>query len=76
MTTDFHSDTTFFPKAFALGSEPQLQTKPFSSFHLDSKNPLATLDYGYEIAGTPFFDVSKLAGVVQVEVKYAKHLFH
>lgn len=34
--------------------------------------PILTLDFGPEIAGIPFFDVSSLSGPAQIEVKYAE----
>lgn len=35
-------------------------------------NPIATLDYGFEVAGYPFFTVTKLTDEVQIEVKYTE----
>jgi len=39
---------------------------------LNSENDVATLDYGYEVAGYPYFKVSALEGEVQIEVKYSE----
>lgn len=63
----------FSPKKFALGSEPTLPTDSFQEgFELTAAQPLATLDYGYEVAGLPFFTVKDLSGPVQIEVKYSE----
>jgi hypothetical protein len=39
---------------------------------LTPASPLVTLDYGTEVAGFPFFNVSALSGTVQIEVKYSE----
>ena len=38
---------------------------------LSPSDPLATLEYGTEVAGFPFFPTHSLSGVVQIQVKYA-----
>lgn len=43
-----------------------------ASLALSPSNPLVTLDYGTEVAGFPFFDVSALSGLVQIEVLYTE----
>lgn len=35
-------------------------------------NPVATLDYGVEVAGFPTFEIESFSGKVQIEVKYAE----
>lgn len=62
----------FVPVGVAVGSAPQVQTDEYAPFTLDETNPVATLDYGGESAGYPFFEVSSLTGVAQVEVKYTE----
>jgi hypothetical protein len=62
----------FVPVGIALGTEPQLETSTFASFTLDPTNPLATIDYGAERAGYPYFVVSSLSEPAQVEVKYSE----
>lgn len=63
----------FLPKKLALGSEPIIPTDAFAAFELSASQPMATIDYGYEVAGFPFFTVKDLpAGSVQVEVKYSE----
>ncbi|KAH0282787.1 Six-hairpin glycosidase [Aureobasidium namibiae CBS 147.97] len=63
----------FYPSAVAIGNAPQIKTQPFAPFTLNSKNPIATLDYGYEVAGYPFFKVTGFEGKVQIEVKYTEN---
>jgi hypothetical protein len=60
------------PVGVAVGSAPQVETEQYAPFTLDQKTPVATLDYGGESAGYPFFEVSSLTGAVQVEVKYTE----
>ncbi|KAH7183347.1 Six-hairpin glycosidase-like protein [Fusarium flagelliforme] len=69
---DATGDEPFLPKGLALGSKPAYKTKPFKSFTLDNKNPVAVLDYGHIVGGVPFFDVKSLSGPAQIELKYAE----
>ncbi|KAI5200241.1 glycoside hydrolase family 78 protein [Aureobasidium subglaciale EXF-2481] len=64
----------FYPRAIAIGNTTQKKTQPFVAFTLNSENPVATLDYGHEVAGYPFFSVVSLTGKVQIETKYAEDL--
>lgn len=41
---------------------------------LSPTSPFLALDYGFEIAGFPFFHVSALSSPVQIEVKYSETL--
>lgn len=66
------SEGVFVPVGVAVGSTPQVQTEQYAPFTLDETNPVATLDYGGESAGYPFFELSSLTGAVQVEVKYTE----
>lgn len=66
------SEDVFVPVGIAVGSAPQVETEGYAPFTLNETNPLATLDYGGESAGYPFFEVSSLTGAVQVEVKYTE----
>lgn len=66
------SEDVFVPVGVAVGSAPQVQTEAYAPFTLDETNPVATLDYGGESAGYPFFEVSSLTGAAQVEVKYTE----
>ena len=62
----------FEPAGVATGNGPQLKTRPFAPFTLNQDDPLATLDYGVERAGYPFFEISELTGLAQIEVKYTE----
>ncbi|KAK0390079.1 hypothetical protein NLU13_3652 [Sarocladium strictum] len=63
----------FLPTGLALRSAPSIDTKPFQEFTLDSTaDTVATLDYGHEVAGVPWFEVTSLTGAVQLEIKYTE----
>ncbi|KAG9774390.1 Six-hairpin glycosidase, partial [Aureobasidium melanogenum] len=64
----------FYPSSIALGDTTNDKTHPFTTFTLDKDTPVATLDYGYEVAGYPFFQVSSFQGRVQVESRYTEDL--
>ncbi|CZR62695.1 related to alpha-L-rhamnosidase A [Phialocephala subalpina] len=66
------SSTTFGPVSLALGTGPLYPTNSFRSFQLTSTQPVATLDYGHEVAGYPIFDIAAITGKVQIEVKYTE----
>ncbi|KAG7382477.1 hypothetical protein PHYPSEUDO_004812 [Phytophthora pseudosyringae] len=64
----------FTPKKLAVGTTPAIGSDAYSSgFTLTAEKPIATLDYGFEVAGLPYFVVSTVSnGPVDVEVKYAE----
>jgi hypothetical protein len=64
----------FTPKKIALGSAPSMDGQSYSGgFTLSADEPLATLDYDYEVAGLPYFVVSSVSnGPVEVEVKFSE----
>ncbi|KEY72227.1 hypothetical protein S7711_00226 [Stachybotrys chartarum IBT 7711] len=64
--------SVFEPVGLALGSQHSVCGSVFESFRLNQSFPLATLDYGHEVAGYPFFEVESVHGHVQVEVKYSE----
>ncbi|CAD0055445.1 unnamed protein product [Aureobasidium pullulans] len=68
------SGDKFYPRGIALGSTTQEKTQHFAAFTLNSKSPVATLDYGYEVAGYPFFSIASLTGKVQIETRYTEDL--
>lgn len=74
--TDLGVTSNFLPKKFAIGSAATLSTSAFSArqpIALDFKtNPVATIDYGAEVAGYPYFDVSAINGPIQIEIKYTE----
>lgn len=64
---------SYLPVAFASSSAPvedSLQAYTNESLILSTASPVLTLDYGAEVAGFPYFQVSSGSG--QVEVKYAE----
>ncbi|RAQ42113.1 hypothetical protein AFGD_000829 [Aspergillus flavus] len=65
-------DDTFTPVGVAVGDQPELNTNDFAEFALDPQSPLATVDFGAERAGYPFFVISSLSQPVQLEVKYSE----
>ena len=68
---------TYAPVAYALGSVPTsvLQNYSGSPVTLDASKPVLTLDYGADVAGFPFLEVSAISGsAVQVELKYSEPL--
>jgi hypothetical protein len=63
------------PKSFRQQIEPaSSDLLPWlnTSLTLSPSNPLVILDYGNEVAGFPFFTVTSISGVVQIEVKYTE----
>ncbi|ETP26155.1 hypothetical protein F441_01062 [Phytophthora nicotianae CJ01A1] len=66
--------SVFTPKKLALGTEPTMSSKAYiNRFTLTTENPVATLDYDYEVAGLPYFVVSSVYnGPVDIEVKYSE----
>ncbi|GMG16462.1 unnamed protein product [Phytophthora fragariaefolia] len=61
-------------KKLALSSVPMIGSNDYTSgFTLTTTEPIATLDYDYEVAGLPYFVVSAVSnGPVDVEVKYSE----
>lgn len=51
--------------------ETQIGSQKFS---LGSANDSVTLDYGLEVAGTPYLVVDSVSGPVQIELKYSEEL--
>lgn len=49
----------------------RLQTGQSVTLDFD-KNSVVTLDYGREVAGYPYFEISNVKGPVQIEVKYTE----
>ena len=69
---DLDSASSFYPVGLALGSQPSVCGQTFQGFRLNQSFPLATLDYGHEVAGYPFFEVEAVTAPVQIEVKYSE----
>ncbi|KAH8645996.1 glycoside hydrolase family 78 protein [Tricladium varicosporioides] len=70
----YSSQELFIPKGIALGKELSSNTAQVGSFQLQltPSTPVATLDYGNEVAGYPFFNVVSVTGSVQIEIKYSE----
>ena len=67
------ASSEFQATALALGSDWSLQTSDFAAFTLTSTNNIATVDFGVERAGIPFFTIADLqGGPAQVEVRYSE----
>ncbi|KAK8076105.1 alpha-L-rhamnosidase A [Apiospora phragmitis] len=67
--------TEFLPRGVSVGDALSAKTSPLpgGGFTLNSTAPLATLDYGTEVAGNPFFSVSAVEPEsVQIEVRYSE----
>lgn len=68
--------SSFLPRALAVGSELDIDGAGFAPFFtLNATAPLATLDYGVERAGYPFFQITHVSQPLQLEVKYSEAFF-
>lgn len=67
---------SFTPIAYSVGtnsSSTGLQTYSGQGVTLDSSNPVLTLDYGTEVAGFPYVQVTSVSGSeAQIELKYTE----
>ncbi|KAF5976847.1 alpha-L-rhamnosidase A [Fusarium bulbicola] len=63
---------SFWPDGIAVDTSYEAKTYKLSSFTLNSKSRVATVDYGTERAGLPFFEVLKLEKPVQVELRFSE----
>lgn len=68
------SALTIRPVGIRLVTEPTLLVLNISRFELTPSTPVATLDYGHEVAGYPFYNVESINGKVQIEVKYSEEV--
>jgi hypothetical protein len=70
------SQTLYTPNAFAVGNAPTIdgfKTYLGQKIRLDQSTPVLTLDYGADVAGFPYFEVSSFEGTsAQVELKYSE----
>ncbi|KAF7891701.1 hypothetical protein EAF00_008003 [Botryotinia globosa] len=71
---DLHSSSTSVTKPLRIGlaTEPTLPLSSGAKFELTPSTPVATLDYGHEVAGYPYYDIEFISGKVQIEVKYSE----
>lgn len=64
---------SIFPaKAIRVDKQVQWPTKLPSSFTLTPNASIATVDYGTEVAGYPFIEITSMESPVQLEVKYSE----
>jgi hypothetical protein len=71
------SQTTYTPVAFGVGTAPIIDG--LQTYHsgqqvtLKTSAPVLTLDYGADVAGFPYVEVTSFAGsAVQIELKYSE----
>lgn len=63
---------SFFPTALVVGQDIQWPKLKPSKFALTLNFPVATIDYGSEVAGYPFFEIESVEAPAQIEVKYSE----
>ena len=68
--------TSYTPVSFAVGAAPiidDLQTYSNNKVTLNASSPVLTLDYGAEVAGFPYFEVTSVGeSAAQIELKYSE----
>ena len=77
LSTNSEGDQSLYvPVAYYLGNGPSIDgLQPYSGgdLTLDIFSPVLTLDYGAEVAGLPFVQVSSMSGPSsQIEIKYSE----
>ena len=79
LTNNPYTSGPYKPVAYYIGKEaPQNpvgfeQCKSASSYTLDTSTPVLSLDYGSEVAGFPYVDISSFDGdYAQIELKYSE----
>lgn len=77
--SDSHTTGSYQPIAYHIGKESPSKPTAFrsykhrSTFTLDTNSPVLTLDYGAEVAGFPFVEISSLSAQgAQIELKYSE----
>ncbi|KAL2820874.1 hypothetical protein BDW59DRAFT_164427 [Aspergillus cavernicola] len=68
------SNHSFNAERVVVGTSPSIPgpSSPYREFTLTLLSPIATLDYGADVAGVPTFEVDGLSGPAQIEVKYSE----
>ncbi|KAJ5929675.1 hypothetical protein N7454_006625 [Penicillium verhagenii] len=66
------NNEAFSPKALAVGKGIQWPDLQPSKFILTLDTPVATVDYGSEVAGYPFFEIESVDAPAQIVVKYSE----
>ncbi|KAF5623310.1 alpha-L-rhamnosidase A, partial [Fusarium sp. NRRL 52700] len=63
---------SFWPDGIAVDTSYKAKTFKLSSFTLNSKSRVATVDYGTERVRIPFFEVLEQEEPVQVELRFSE----
>lgn len=78
-TKDSHAISSYTPVAYHIGKELPAKPDQFhhcesaATFSLNTSSPTLSLDYGAEVAGFPYVDISSFTGeYVQIELKYSE----
>jgi hypothetical protein len=76
---DIRTTNSYFPVAYHIGQKSPSNPVGFqscgstSSFVLNASSPVLSLDYGAEVAGFPYVEISSLEGeYAQIELKYSE----
>lgn len=67
--------TDYVPQLYQVGTNVTssgLQKYSNEAITLDNNSPIVTLDYGHEVSGWPFVEISGLDEPVQIELKYSE----
>ena len=74
-----HTSKSYVPVAYHIGKDSPAHPVGFqscgstSSFILNASSPVLSLDYGAEVAGFPYVEISSLEGeYAQIELKYSE----
>lgn len=74
-----HTTASYYPVAYYIGQESPSKAVGFqgcksaSPYILNTSSPVLSLDYGTEVAGSPYVEISALDGeYAQIEMKYTE----
>ncbi|KXS10019.1 glycoside hydrolase family 78 protein [Gonapodya prolifera JEL478] len=68
-----HGLENFLATGVRVGTSLDPHVSKFAPFTLDGNNSVATVDYGTEVGGLPWFEISSLSNEgLQIEVKYSE----
>ena len=78
-TLSSHATASYTPVAYHIGNQSPAKPEQFQhcqsaeTFTLNASLPTLSLDYGAEVAGFPYVDISSnTAGYAQIELKYSE----
>ena len=72
LTDDGIPASYFHVQRISVGKSLNIPSDASQSFVLTPDSPIATLDYGADVAGFPAFQVGHLSAPAQIEVKYSE----